>query len=64
MVPDDEELFEALEQKIYEKMEDFTAPNFMGIIRVYNKMASKHHTLLSKVCCWRFWEDGFCLENK
>eukprot|EP00913_Durusdinium_trenchii_P033463 g31329.t1 len=49
MVPDDEELFEALEQKIYEKMEDFTAPNFMGIIRVYNKMASKHHTLLSKV---------------
>jgi len=49
MVPDDDEMFEALEQKIYEKMDDFTALNFMGIIRIYNKRASKHHELLSKV---------------
>ncbi|CAJ1418598.1 unnamed protein product [Effrenium voratum] len=49
MTPDDDELFEALEQKIYEKLEDFTALNFMGIIRIYNKRASKHYELLSKV---------------
>lgn len=30
-------------------MDDFTALNFMGIIRIYNKRASKHHSLLSKV---------------
>ena len=49
MTPDDDELFEVLEQRIYEKMDDFTALNFMGIVRVYNKRAAKHHELLSKV---------------
>ena len=49
MTPDDDELFEELEKKIYEKIDDFTALNFMGIVRIYNKRASKHHELLSKV---------------
>ena len=49
MTPDDDELFEVLEQRIYEKIDDFTALNFMGIVRIYNKRASKHHDLLSKV---------------
>jgi len=49
MTPQDDELFEVLEQQIYQKMDDFTALNFMGIIRIYNKRASKHHELLSKV---------------
>jgi len=49
MTPDDDELFEVLEQKIYEKIDDFTALNFMGIIRIYNKRASKHHQLLTKI---------------
>lgn len=49
MTPDDDELFEMLEQRILEKMDDFTALNFMGIVRIYNKRASKHHDLLSKV---------------
>lgn len=49
MSPDDDELFEALEERILAKLEDFTALNFMGIIRIFNKRASKHHELLSKV---------------
>mmetsp|Transcript_126375 Transcript_126375/g.328108 ORF Transcript_126375/g.328108 Transcript_126375/m.328108 type:complete len:445 (+) Transcript_126375:37-1371(+) len=49
MVPDDDELFEMFEAKILEKLDDFTALNFMGVIRVYNKRAEKHHELLEKV---------------
>eukprot|EP00933_Yihiella_yeosuensis_P033467 TRINITY_DN2716_c3_g1_i1.p1 TRINITY_DN2716_c3_g1~~TRINITY_DN2716_c3_g1_i1.p1 ORF type:complete len:487 (-),score=105.75 TRINITY_DN2716_c3_g1_i1:139-1554(-) len=49
MIPQDDELFEVLEKRILEKIDDFTALNFMGIIRIYNKRASKHHDLLSKV---------------
>lgn len=49
MVPGDDELFEVLEERIVVKIEDFTALNFIGIIRIYNKRASKHHDLLAKV---------------
>lgn len=49
MVPGDDVLWEVLEERILEKIEDFTALNFMGIIRIYNKRASKHHDLLAKV---------------
>lgn len=49
MIPYDDELYEMLERRIIEKIDDFTALNFMGIIRVYNKRAEKHHELLSKV---------------
>lgn len=49
LVPGDDELFELLEQRILQKLDDFTALNFMGIVRIYNKRASKHHELLSKV---------------
>jgi len=49
MVPDDDELWEMWEELILEKIEDFTALNFMGVVRIYNKRASKHHDLLAKV---------------
>lgn len=49
MTPDNDELWEVLEQRILKKLDDFTAPNFMGIVRIYNKRADKHHDLLSKV---------------
>jgi len=49
LVPDDDELFDMLEERIIQKLEDFTALNFMGIVRVYNKRAEKSHGLLSKV---------------
>lgn len=49
LAPWDDELFEMLEQRILARMEDFTALNFMGIIRIFNKRASKHHNLLEKV---------------
>jgi len=49
LIPDDDELFEVLEERILQKLDDFTALNFMGIIRIYNKRASKHHDLLAKV---------------
>merc|ERR1719277_2950618 len=48
LVPDDDELFEQFEQRILEKLDDFTALNFMGIIRIFNKRASKHHALLEQ----------------
>lgn len=47
--PDDDEVFEMLEQKILLKIDDFTALNFMGIIRIYNKRAEKHTVLLEQV---------------
>lgn len=37
-----------MEQRILQKIDDFTALNMMGIIRIFNKRASKHHDLLSK----------------
>jgi len=49
MVPGDDELFEMMEQRILQKIDDFTALNMMGIIRIFNKRASKHHDLLSKI---------------
>jgi len=48
-MPEDDEFFEVLEKRIYTKMDDFTALNFMGMIRIYNKRSSKHHELISKV---------------
>jgi len=47
-MPGDDELWEVLEKRIVEKLDDFTALNFMGIIRIYNKRASKHYDLLGK----------------
>jgi len=49
MVPADDELFEMLENRILEKIEDFTALNFIGVIRIFNKRSSKHHALLEKI---------------
>jgi len=49
LVPGDDELFEALETRILLKLEDFSALNLMGLIRIINKRASKHHDFLSKV---------------
>jgi hypothetical protein len=49
MVPDDDELFEAIEKRIVSKVEDFSALNLMGLIRIFNKRASKHHDFLSEV---------------
>lgn len=49
MIPNDDELFEVFEERIVQKLDDFTALNFMGIIRIYNKRASKHYDLLGKV---------------
>merc|ERR1712176_573966 len=49
LVPGDDELFECLETRILEKLEDFSALNLMGLIRIFNKRASKHHDFLSKV---------------
>lgn len=49
LVPGDDELWEMLEQRILKQVDDFTALSFMGILRIYNKRASKHHDLLSKV---------------
>lgn len=49
MMPQDDEFFEVLEQRIYKKLDEFTALNFMGIVRIYNKRASKHHELLKQV---------------
>lgn len=49
MIPDYDEVFEALEERILKKIDDFTALNLMGIIRIYNKRSTKHHELLAKV---------------
>jgi len=47
MLPGDDVLFEAFEERILKKLDDFTALNLIGLIRVYNKRASKHHKLLA-----------------
>merc|ERR1719463_5612 len=49
MAPGDDDLFEVLEKRIVKKLEDFTALNLMGLIRIFNKRASKHHDFLSEV---------------
>jgi hypothetical protein len=49
MVPGDDELFECLEKRILLKLEDFNALNLMGLIRIFNKRASKHFDFLSQV---------------
>merc|ERR1740117_1232091 len=49
MAPGDDELFEILEKRIISKLEDFSALNLMGLIRIFNKRASKHHDFLSTV---------------
>jgi len=49
LIPGDDDLFESIEARILEKLEDFSALNLMGIVRIFNKRASKHHDLLSKV---------------
>mmetsp|Transcript_68716 Transcript_68716/g.123850 ORF Transcript_68716/g.123850 Transcript_68716/m.123850 type:complete len:452 (-) Transcript_68716:80-1435(-) len=49
LTPGDDELWEVLEGRIIVKLDDFTALNFMGIIRIYNKRANKHNDLLLKV---------------
>jgi hypothetical protein len=49
MAPGDDELFEVMEKRIIKKLDDFTALNLMGLIRIFNKRASKHHDFLSEV---------------
>jgi len=49
MAPGDDELFSVLEKRIVSKLEDFSALNLMGLIRIFNKRASKHHDFLSTV---------------
>lgn len=49
MAPGDDELFQVIEQRIIKKLEDFSALNLMGLIRIFNKRASKHHDFLSTV---------------
>jgi len=49
MAPGDDELFEVIEKRIVKKLEDFSALNLMGLIRIFNKRASKHHDFLSEV---------------
>jgi len=48
LLPGDDAVFDALEERIILKMDDFTAPNLIGVIRIFNKRASKHHDLMSK----------------
>lgn len=49
LIPDDVELFEVLGDKTLEKLEDLTALNLIGIIRVYNKRASEFRDLLDRL---------------
>jgi hypothetical protein len=49
MAPGDDELFDVLEKRIVAKLEDFNALNLMGLIRIFNKRASKHHDFLGTV---------------
>mmetsp|Transcript_36465 Transcript_36465/g.77556 ORF Transcript_36465/g.77556 Transcript_36465/m.77556 type:complete len:465 (+) Transcript_36465:3-1397(+) len=49
LVPDDDELWEMLEARILLRIDDFTALNFMGIIRIYNKRHEKHNELLAEI---------------
>lgn len=47
LLPGDDDVWEAIEKRILEKIDDFTALNLIGIIRIYNKRASKHTELMS-----------------
>lgn len=49
LIPSHDKLFASLEKRILEKIDDFTALNLMGLVRIYNKRAQKHHELLSKI---------------
>lgn len=49
LIPGDDDLFESLEQRTLVKLEDFTALNLIGIVRIFNKRATKHHELLAQV---------------
>merc|ERR1719463_96532 len=49
MAPGDDDLFEVMEKRILKKLEDFSALNLVGLIRIFNKRASKHHDFLSEV---------------
>lgn len=49
MAPGDDELFDVVEKRIVKKVEDFSALNLMGLIRIFNKRASKHHDFLGMV---------------
>lgn len=49
LIPGHDDLFEALEERILLQLEDFTALNLIGIVRIFNKRAAKHHELMSKV---------------
>lgn len=47
LLPGDDDVWEGLEKRILEKMDDFTALNLIGLIRIYNKRSSKHTELMS-----------------
>jgi hypothetical protein len=49
LVPGDDELFECLETRILQKLDDFSALNLMGLIRIFNKRTSKHFDFLAQV---------------
>ena len=45
LLPEDEELFEMLGERIVDVLDDFNALNLIGIIRVYNKV--EHYDILN-----------------
>lgn len=45
LLPEDEELFEMLGERIVDVIDDFNALNLIGIIRIYNKL--QHYEILS-----------------
>lgn len=49
LIPGEDETFEVLEKRIVETLDDYSALNLMGIVRIFNKRAAKHHDLLAKV---------------
>lgn len=49
LLPSHDKLFTTIEKRILEKIDDFTALNLMGLARIYNKRAQKHHELLGKI---------------
>jgi len=46
--PGDDDLWEAFEQRIMLKIDDFTALNLIGLLRIFNKREGQHPDLMSK----------------
>eukprot|EP00929_Paragymnodinium_shiwhaense_P111953 TRINITY_DN80205_c0_g1_i1.p1 TRINITY_DN80205_c0_g1~~TRINITY_DN80205_c0_g1_i1.p1 ORF type:complete len:494 (+),score=111.39 TRINITY_DN80205_c0_g1_i1:96-1577(+) len=47
LLPGDDEVWEGLEKHVLLKIDDFTALNLIGIIRIFNKRATKHTDLMT-----------------